>query len=96
MHASNLFSSSASIVWLSGRDKISEYQIPATRHAKSFCAVCGAAVPSIQMEGALLVVPAGCLDGEIGIRPTAHICLASRAHWEDSLSGIPKHDDLPA
>jgi len=95
-HAANLFSTTATITWLSGEDTIARYQVPETRHVKSFCSTCGAAVPSIQMDGALLVVPAGSLDGEPGISPTAHICIASRAGWEDAMHDIPKFEGLPA
>ncbi|WP_167084903.1 GFA family protein [Rhizomicrobium palustre] len=95
VHASNLFSSTATVVWHSGQDKIRHYQIPATRHAKSFCSECGSALPSVQMEGTLLVVPAGSLDDEIVISPNAHICFSSRAAWEDLLVDTPKFDDLP-
>lgn len=94
-HAANLFSSSAALSWRSGRDRVTEFRIPGTRHVKSFCALCGAALPSVQMEGQLLVVPAGSLDGDIDIRPTAHICLASRAGWDDSLADAPRFDGLP-
>ena len=93
--ASNLFSSTATVVWHSGAGHITHYQIPATRHARSFCSVCGSAVPSIQMDGALLVVPAGSLDDGITISPDAHICFSSRAAWEDLMVDAPKFDDLP-
>ena len=94
-HAANLFSSTAAITWLSGRDSIKTYQVPATRHEKSFCIECGSALPRVQLKGALLVVPAGSLDSAIDIRPTAHICFASRAQWDARLEDIPKIDGLP-
>ncbi len=94
-HASNLFSSTATVVWRTGAERITHYQIPATRHAKSFCSVCGSALPSVQMGGALLVVPAGSLDDEIAISPNAHICFSSRAAWEDRMADTPKFDHLP-
>jgi len=47
------------------------------------------------MEGALLVVPAGSLDSEVGISPVAHICFSSRADWEDLAGDIPKIEGLP-
>ncbi|MGD1933540.1 MAG: GFA family protein [Candidatus Phaeomarinobacter sp.] len=94
-HAANLFSSNATIKWLSGQDSIKEYVVPDTRHTKCFCPQCGAAVPSIQMNGTLLVVPAGSLDSPVEIRPTAHICVASRANWDRKLEDIPKIDALP-
>ena len=94
-HAANLFSSRATITWLSGEPKIRTFRVPSSRHQRSFCADCGAAVPSVQMNGALLVVPAGALDSELEIRPDAHICAASRAGWDQDLEDIPRLDGLP-
>ncbi|WP_395397730.1 GFA family protein [Novosphingobium sp. BL-8A] len=94
-HASNLFSSTATVVWHSGNEKITQYQVPATRHARSFCSVCGSALPSVQMDGALLVVPAGCLDDEIAVSPDAHIYVSSRATWDDRMVDIPGFAGLP-
>lgn len=92
-HAANLFSSTAEITWLSGRENIKAYRVPASHHEKSFCVECGSALPSVQ--GAWLVVPAGSLDSVIDIRPNAHICCASRAEWDTRLEDIPKMDGLP-
>jgi hypothetical protein len=94
-HAANLFSTRAAIVWLSGQDSIKTYRVPATRHEKSFCTECGSALPRVQSAGALLVVPAGSLDSAINIQPNAHICVASRAHWDTHLEDIPTIDGLP-
>lgn len=94
-HAANLFSSTAAITWLSGRDHINTYRVPATRHERSFCTECGSALPSVQFEGALLVVPAGSLDSTIEMRPDAHICFASRARWDTQLEDVQKIDGLP-
>lgn len=94
-HAANLFSTTATIDWLSGRERIQTFRLPETRHEKSFCNQCGSAVPSVQAGGALLVVPAGSVDSEISIRPNAHICMASRADWDEDLDSIPKLDGLP-
>jgi hypothetical protein len=47
------------------------------------------------MDGALLKVPAGCLDGPVQIRPTAHICCSSRADWDADLDDIAMMDGLP-
>jgi hypothetical protein len=90
-----LFSSAAAITWLSGHDRIKTYQVPATRHEKSFCIECGSALPRVQLNGALLVVPAGSLDTAIDIRPNWHIYFASRAQWDERLEDIPKMDGLP-
>lgn len=93
--AANLFSTTAKLRWRSGEELVKTYRLPATRHQKSFCSQCGSAVPSIQMEGTLLVVPAGSMDDMIAVRPDAHICFDSRAAWEDQAQEIPRIAGLP-
>jgi hypothetical protein len=94
-HAANLFSGSATLRWLSGEDKVTQYTLPSTRHSRSFCSHCGSALPSLQMDGALLVVPAGSLDGEVPLRPDAHLFTSSRATWDHDLEGIPLFAKFP-
>lgn len=93
-HGSNLFSQSANLVWLSGEDAVTSYTLPGTRHGKSFCKLCGSPLPNTQAEG-LLVVPAGCLDTDIPMSPTAHIFLSSRAAWDEGLDEVPKFEGPP-
>lgn len=95
-HAANLFSTTATIMWLAGQDSIRTYRVPETRHERSFCTECGSAVPSVQSAGGLLVVPAGSLDSAIDIRPNAHICVASRAQWDACLEEVSEIQGLPA
>lgn len=94
-HGANLFSTRATLKWLSGEDNARAYGVPGTRHARSFCHTCGSALPSVHMNGALVVVPAGSLDTDPGIRPTAHICLADRAGWDAALEDVPGFPGLP-
>ena len=94
-HSANLFSSTAKITWLSGEKSIRNFKLSGSQHAKSFCAECGSALPSIQMNGDLLVVPAGSLDTRIDKRPDAHVCFASRAQWNEDLSDIETIEGLP-
>lgn len=95
-HAANLFSEDAKLKWLSDIDEIKTFNLPSTRHIKSFCGTCGSAVPSLQMEGKLLVVPAGSLDTDIEISPTAHIFCSSRLSWEDGLGDIKRFEKYPS
>lgn len=95
-HAANLFSTKAKLNFLSGIDQITSYQLPETRHRKSFCKKCGSALPSLQNKGALLVVPAGCLDSKLELKPQAHLFTASRASWDDSLETLKKFDRYPS
>lgn len=93
-HAANLFSQSAELVWRSGADAVTSFTLPGTRHNKSFCKLCGSAVPGTQIAG-LLVVPAGCLDTEISMVPTAHIFLSKKAAWAAELGEVPECEGLP-
>ena len=92
-HAANMFSSTATIEWLSGLDSIRTYRVTSTRHQKSFCVKCGSALPTASES--MLVVPAGSLDTDIDIRPEAHIFFASRATWDEHLEDLPKFDRTP-
>jgi hypothetical protein len=94
-HAANLFETTASLQWISGEPNIKTYNLPSTRHVKSFCSNCGSALPTVQMDGQLLAVPAGCIDTKIVIKPNAHIFIASKADWDQNLEKLPMIDKLP-
>ena len=95
-HAANLFSTRAKLKWISGEDKIKIFTLSSTRHKKCFCSNCGSALPNIQLEGRLLVVPAGSIDNEIHLRPNAHIFTADKAGWDHHLENIQKLEKLPS
>ena len=94
-HAANLFSTTAKLRWLRGENKAKTFNLKSTRHVRSFCSRCGSALPNVQMDGKLLVVPAGSLDSDVPIQPQGHIYFASKANWDDHLEGVPKFDRLP-
>ena len=94
-HAANLFASDATVEWLSGEEKVRVFELPATRHAKCFCSVCGSALPRASAGRGLVVVPAGSLDTPLKIRPDARISYASRADWVDELDCVETIDGLP-
>lgn len=93
-HAANLFSQSAKLSWQSGADAVTTFTLPGTRHGRSFCKFCGSALPNTQTAG-VLIVPAGSLDTEVSIVPTAHIFSSSKAHWEESSEEVPTFEKLP-
>ena len=93
-HAANLFSQSAKLTWLAGEDAVTSFTLPGTRHHKSFCKLCGSALPSAQSAG-LLVVPAGSLDTDVSVSPTAHIFTSSRAVWDGAMGDVPEFEGLP-
>jgi len=42
-----------------------------------------------------VVVPAGVLDGDPGIRPTYHIFVGSKAPWHEIADQLPRHEEYP-
>lgn len=93
-HAANLFSASAKLTWLSGEGVVTTYTLPNTRHARSFCAICGSGLPFA--GGGMLVVPAGSLDTDIDVTPDGNIFTASRASWDHDLDAAPAYAEFPA
>ena len=94
-HASNLFSTSAKLHWLSGKELVKNYEFNSTGYTQSFCLNCGSALPRIQMGGTLLCVPAGSLDSDVNITPKAHIYMDDKGNWDHDLESIPKYAELP-
>ena len=95
-HGANLFSSSARLHWQSGGDQVRTYNLPSTRHTRSFCPRCGSALPTQLGEGRMLVVPAGSLDSALNLRPDAHLFVASKAAWDQDLEQLPKMAQFPS
>jgi len=93
-HAANLFSQSAKLSWQSGADAVTTFTLPGTRHGRSFCRFCGSALPNTQTAG-VLIVPAGSLDTDVPIVPTAHIFSSSKANWEKESGEVPTFEKLP-
>jgi hypothetical protein len=81
-----------------GAERVRRYQSspPITR---SFCGTCGANLTFAfaQMPNAIWV-SAGTIDGDPGVRPTAHIFVTSRAPWfeiTDDLHQYPEYPPFP-
>ncbi len=94
-HAANLFSSTASLQWLSGESLVKTFNYKSEGHIKSFYTECGSALPNIQMDGTLLVVPAGSLDTDVPLRPQGHIFCSGKANWDDRLEEVGSFEELP-
>jgi hypothetical protein len=96
-HASNLFYPLETFRWRSGEELVEQYALPhAQRFGAAFCRQCGGAVPRPSPAGNVVVVPAGSLDSDPGMRPEAHIFVDSCASWDViAPDGIPRFAGLP-
>ena len=92
-HAANLFSSTAKLTWLAGESSITTFKLPDTRHTRSFCVICGSALPVA--GSSMIAVPAGSLDTDITQAPDGHIFIASRATWDQIVNSTPHYDSFP-
>ncbi len=61
---------------------------------RAFCPTCGSLVPGEAREGRV-AMPAGCLDDDPGVRPLAHIFVASRPAWSFFDDAVPAFDTTP-
>lgn len=95
-HAANLFSTSMKLTWLAGEDSVKTFGLEGTRHAKSFCAACGSALPRTHAGSTSVIVPAGILESPVTLRPDAHIFVASRADWDRELESVPQIERFPS
>ena len=79
--------------WLSGEDDITKYE-SSPGFARNFCSQCGSVVPET-FGNDRIAIPAGCLDEDPGIRPSAHIFATSKASWYEITDDLPKFDAYP-
>ncbi len=93
-HNANLFVELDRFRWLRGEDRVQAFKVPdAERFTQAFCRECGSPVPNV---GALrVVVPAGSLDDDPGVRPGLHIFVASKAPWFEIADDLPRYDAYP-
>lgn len=65
--------------WLAGGDNIVSYRMPGTCFQCAFCRTCGSRTP--WERNGELCVPAGSLDSDPGVKPSANIFTQARAAW---------------
>jgi len=95
-HASNVFVTPGDFNWLSGEDSVGRYDPPETKYfATSFCKNCGSSLPWLSKSGQVVIVPAGSLDDDPGIRPSKNIFCGSRSAWYTAASSLPEHEEGP-
>lgn len=80
--------------WESGESAVRWYQ-SSEQGARGFCPGCGAKAPTLMPEHELAIMPAGPLEGDIGLRPQMHMFVASKAPWYEITDGLPQHAEFP-
>jgi hypothetical protein len=80
--------------WVSGEDSICTYKTQ-SGGSRSFCRICGSVTPSFMSSMNLVALPAGNLDGDLGIKPQSHIFAGSKASWYEISDSLPQHAGFP-
>lgn len=93
--ASNLFTASENIEWLSGQDNILSYEHESRGFSKSFCKTCGSALPVINKSKTSLLVPAGSLNESSELQPQANIFTAEKSCWFNAGQNAENHIGFP-
>ena len=78
----------------SGRDALVAFQ-SSPGLTRPFCGHCGAVVPDGAVNDGRVTLPAGPLAGDPGVRPLAHIFVASKAPWYEITDALPRFDAYP-
>ena len=60
---------------------------------RRFCKVCGSNLPIV--FGEQVYIPAGILDGDPGVRTSAHFFVGSKAPWVEILDKAPQYETYP-
>ena len=95
-HATNIMVVADTVDWLAGESLLSNYKVPeAKRFYSQFCAQCGSPLPRQVPERGMVVIPAGSLDSNPGIKPEAQIFWDSRAEWSCEAGGLPTFAEYP-
>lgn len=62
---------------------------------RSFCKVCGSVVPDTLPSSGVVICPAGNLEGDLGVEPSFHMFVGSRAPWHEITDDLPQFDEYP-
>ena len=95
-HAANAFVPQAQFQWLGGESLVKRFDLHgAQRFAVWFCTQCGTRMPHKIKSTENMLIPAGVLNGDPGMRPQNSIFWKSKATWYLPPQEIPKFDEYP-
>jgi hypothetical protein len=88
--ATNIIVLASEFEIVAGSERLSSYE-SSPRKQRWFCSSCGSPIYS-QAEDTRQIVSVRCgtLDGDPGIRPSAHAWTASKAPWTEICDGLPQ------
>jgi hypothetical protein len=95
-HAANIFVPPERFRFTKNSELVGRFEEPNAKYfATSFCKQCGSSLPWHVQGGVNVVIPAGSLDDDPGIRPMQNIFWDSRAPWYDDVCELKKFSEFP-
>jgi len=95
-YASNVFVPARQFRWTRGESQVVSYRLPGpAAFATAFCRRCGSDLPRASRGESVVVVPAGSLDDDPGVRPQAHVCVGEKASWFKISDDLPQYAEMP-
>ena len=89
--ATNVIARHAEFALTAGAEHVARYESSPRKH-RHFCARCGSPLWShADATAAFVSVRCGTLDGDPGLRPSAHIFAPSKAPWTVLCDGLREH-----
>jgi hypothetical protein len=83
----------AAFRWLAGQDLVSRYE-SSPGETRTFCRVCGATLATFFRDHPEQIgLPLGTLDDDPGVRPSAHVFVASKAPWFEISDDLPRFSE---
>lgn len=96
-HTTNLLVPLDKFRFRHGEELVRDFHLPGAKYfGVAFCSACGSDVPRLSLERKVAVIPAGCLDSDPGMRPSAHIFVGSKAAWFEISDELPQFPEMPA
>jgi len=80
--------------WTAGADLVNRYT-SSPGNVRAFCRNCGARMPVVEMPDNHVIIPAGSLDDDPGVRPVVHLFAGSKAPWIEITDGLPQFEKFP-
>jgi hypothetical protein len=95
-YATFVRAAAADFTYISGGEIVKAYR-SSPKVRRCFCPECGSSL-ALLFDGlpeAIWLV-AGALDDDPGVRPGAHLFVASKAPWHEILDDLPQHAEYPS
>jgi hypothetical protein len=80
--------------WLAGEGDVKTYR-SSSNGKRSFCGTCGSVAPIVIRAIDLAFIPAGNLEGDLGLKPQSHMFVGSKAAWHAISDDLPQYEKYP-